>query len=279
MTGSAAEIALLLAALLAGGAFVGVLAGMFGVGGGAVLVPILYELFRMLGVDEAVRMPLCVGTSLAVIIPTSIRSYLGHRAKGAVDMDVLKGWAVPVVIGVVVGSAFARYAPPYVFQIVFVAVASANAIKLFFGRDSWRVADDLPQGPLMRVYGLAIGLISALMGIGGGQVSNLIMNFHGRPIHQSVATSSGLGVLISIPGTIGYMIAGWPKMAQMPPLSLGFVSLIGAAALIPTSVWLAPAGVRLAHAMPKRSLEIAFACFLTLVAARFLYALLSRLAG
>ncbi len=257
-------------ALLAAGAVTGILAGLFGVGGGAVIVPVLYQLFTILGVPEDLRIHLAVGSSLAIIIPTAIRSYQAHKARGAVDGAVLKVWAAPVVIGVLIGALIAHYAPGVVLKLVFVVVAGVNAVKLLFGRDSWKVADDLPGKAGMNIYGLVIGLLSSLMGIGGGQIANLIMTFHNRPIHQAVATSSGLGVLIAVPGTIGYMIAGWPEMARLPPLSLGYVSLLGAALFIPTSIWTAPIGVKLAHSFSKRKLEIAFGLFLAVVCIRFL---------
>jgi uncharacterized protein len=276
------DLAWLVVALLAAGAITGLLAGVFGVGGGAVAVPILYELFRILEVPENVRMPLCVGTSLAIIIPTSIRSFNAHKAKGAVDMTILRVWAVPVVLGVVIGSVIARYAPADLFKAVFVAVAGISAIRLLFGKDTWRFGLDMPAKPIMIAYGWLIGILSALMGIGGGQLSNLFMTFYNRPIHQAVATSSGLGILISIPGAIGYVYAGWPHMAEYPsvvafqlPLALGYVSLIGLVLFIPTSTWMAPVGARLAHRLSKRRLEVAFGIFLLLVCARFAASLLT----
>jgi uncharacterized protein len=276
------ELLPLAAALIVAGAVTGLLAGVFGVGGGAVVVPVLYELFRVMDVPEEVRMPLCVGTSLAVIIPTSIRSFNAHRAKGAVDMSILRQWAAPVVIGVVFGSVIARYAPPDLFKAIFVAVAGVSAVRLLFGSDSWRLGTDMPSRPIMVAYGWLIGILSALMGIGGGQLSNLFMTFYNRPIHQAVATSSGLGILISIPGAIGYIYAGWPHMADYPdvvafqlPLALGYVSLLGFVLFIPTSTWLAPVGARLAHRLSKRRLEVAFGIFLLLVCARFAASLLT----
>ena len=276
------DLAWLVVALLAAGAITGLLAGVFGVGGGAVAVPILYELFRLLGVPDEVRMPLCVGTSLAIIIPTSIRSFNAHRAKGAVDMSILRVWAAPVVIGVVMGSVVARYAPADLFKAVFVLVAGVSAIRLLFGKDTWRLGLDMPAKPVMVVYGWVIGVLSALMGIGGGQLSNLFMTFYNRPIHQAVATSSGLGILISIPGAIGYIYAGWPRMAEypnviamQPPLALGYISLIGLVLFIPTSAWMAPVGARLAHRLSKRRLEVAFGVFLLIVCARFAASLLA----
>lgn len=274
------DMASLAIALLIAGAITGFLAGLFGVGGGAVLVPALYELFRIVHVPDDVRMPLCVGTSLAIIIPTSIRSYYAHRAKRAVDTSVLRNWAVPVVAGVVLGSLIARYAPPELFKIVFVVIAGLSATRLLFGRDSWRFADEMPSGLFLRAYGVVIGVLSTLMGIGGGQLSNMFMTFYGRPIHQAIATSSGLGVLISIPGAIGYIYAGWPAapanpdvLMLQPPFALGYVSLIATVIVAPTSVLTAPLGVRLAHALPKRALEIAFGVFLLVVCSRFLISL------
>jgi uncharacterized membrane protein YfcA len=278
---SITEIVTLVAILIAAGVVSGLFAGLFGVGGGAILVPVLYELFRIAGVPEEVRMPLCVGTSLAIIIPTSIRSFNAHRAHGKVDLTVLRRWAVPVVVGVVAGSFIARYAPEFVFKLVFVAVAGVSAVRLLFGRDSWRIGNDFPQGILMRVYGLIIGVLSTLMGIGGGQLANLLMTFYGRPIHQAVATSSGLGVIISIPATIGYIYAGWPKAAEFPdiaalqfPFALGYVSLIGTLLVVPTSMAIAPLGVKLAHSWSKRRLEFAFGIFLLVVCARFVLTLI-----
>jgi uncharacterized membrane protein YfcA len=267
------DLATLVVALIAAGLLTGLLAGMFGVGGGAVIVPVLYQIFGFLNVPEDIRMHLCVGTSLAIIIPTSVQSFRAHRAKGKVLMEVLRAWAVPVVLSVIAGGVIAAFAPALVLKLVFVAVASSNAIKLLSGRDDWRIAPDLPGIIGMRAYGVLIGLASALMGIGGGAISNMILTLHGKSIHHAVATSSGLGVLISIPGAIAYMVAGWPHIPALPPLSIGFVSVLGFALIAPTSTLVAPYGARLAHAMPKRRLEIAFGIFLVLVSARFITSL------
>ncbi len=268
------HLAELAGALVAAGVLSGLLAGVFGVGGGTVIVPVLYEVFRVMGVPEDVRMPLCVGTSLAVIVPTSIRSFRGHLRKGAVDTDVLRTWFAPVVIGVALGGYIAADAPAWLFKAVFAVVASLLAFRLLFARDSWRLSDTLPGKAGMRAYGLVIGVASALIGIGGGAISNLLLTLHGRPIHRTVATSSGLGVIISIPGVVAYVIGGWPKMAMLPPLSLGYVSLIGAALMFPTSMLAAPWGVRIAHALSQRRLEIALGLYLVLVAGRFVAAML-----
>jgi uncharacterized membrane protein YfcA len=272
------ELALMLVAV---GALSGFFAGIFGIGGGAILVPVFYECFRLAGVPLEVRMPLCIGTSLAIIIPTSIRSFRAHHARGAVDLAILKLWWLPIVIGVIAGSLTARYAPERLFKIVFVGVAWSAAARLLLARDSWKFGDELPKGPLMRLYGFVVGLLSTLMGVGGGLFSNLLMTFYGRPIHQAVATSSALAVLISIPGALGYIYAGWPAAARYPdvtalqlPFAIGYVSLIGAVLVMPTSLLTAPLGVRAAHAMSKRTLEIAFGCYLFIVGGRFVISLL-----
>ena len=272
------ELALMLVAV---GALAGFLAGVFGIGGGAVLVPVFYECFRLAGVPLEVRMPLCVGTSLAVIIPTSISSFRAHYLRGAVDMAILKIWWLPIVTGVIAGSITARYAPERLFKYVFVMVAWSAAARLLLAREHWKFGDDVPKGPLMRLYGFLVGILATLMGVGGGLFSNLLMTFYSRPIHQAVATSSALAVLISIPGALGYVYAGWPVAARFPdvaalqlPLALGYVSLIGAVLVMPSSLLTAPLGVRCAHAMSKRMLEIAFGIYMFIVGGRFLISLL-----
>ena len=269
----AGELALLALAIVIGGVLTGILAGLFGVGGGAIIVPVLYEVFRILGVPEEVRMQLCVGTSMAIIIPTTIRSYLTHRAKGAVLVDVMRIWAVPAVAGVAAGSVIAYFAPSRGFKVVFLVVLTLIAIKLLFGRDSWRIADHFPGRAVMTGYGFLIGITSSLMGVSGGSISNMIQTLYGKRLHNAVATSSGLGVPITIAGTVGLMIAGWPKMALLPPLSIGYVSLIGVAIMAPVSSLTASYGAILAHRLSKRQLEVGFGLFLLLVSARFIASL------
>jgi uncharacterized protein len=269
----ASELLALAGLIIIAGAVTGVLAGLFGIGGGALIVPVLYEVFRVLGVPDEVRFQLCVGTSIAIIVPTNVLSFLTHRGKGAVMMDVVRAWALPAIAGVAVGSSIAAFASGTVLKLAFVLIASVIAGKLLFGRDSWRLADDLPGRPGMIAYGFCVGLASSLMGISGGSVANMIMTLHGKPIHNAVATSAGLGVPITIVGTIGYILAGLPQQALLPPFSIGFVSLIGFALMAPVASFTAPHGARLAHALSKRRLEIAFGCFLLLACIRFVASL------
>ena len=270
---SAGEIALLVAAVMVAGIATGILAGLFGIGGGALIVPVLYEAFGALGVADTVRFQLCVGTSIAIIVPTNVLSFLTHRGKGAVMMDVVRAWALPAVVGVAVGSSIATFASGAVLKLAFVLIASVIAGKLLLGRENWRLADDLPGRAGMIAYGFFVGLGASLMGISGGSIANMIMTLHGKPIHNAVATSAGLGVPITIAGTIGYVLAGLPQQALMPPFSIGFVSLIGFALMAPVASFTAPYGARLAHALSKRRLEIAFGCFLLLACIRFVVSL------
>src|ERR1043166_5704058 len=267
------ELAWLAAAILAAGVVTGILAGLFGIGGGAVIVPALYEVFRILGVPEEVRMQLCIGTSLAIIVPTTIRSYRAHRARGEGIREVVRLWALPAVAGVAAGAVLAAFAPGVVFKIAFVLIVSFIAVRLLLGRESWRLADELPGRAAMTVYGFLIGLSSSLMGVSGGSLSNLVLMLYGRPIHNAVAISAGLGVPISLAGAIGYALAGMRHQALLPPLSIGFVSIVGVVLMAPVSSFVAVYGARLAHALSRRRLEIAFGLFLVAVAVRFVFSL------
>jgi len=270
----ASELMLLAALIIAAGLVTGLLAGLFGIGGGALIVPVLYEVFRVLGVPDEVRFQLCVGTSIAIIVPTNVLSYRAHRDKGAVMMDVVRAWALPAVAGVVVGAAIAAFASAAVLKLAFVVVGSVIAIKLLAGREDWRLADALPGRAAMTGYGFFVGLASSLMGISGGSIANMILTLYGKSIHSAVATSAALGVPITMVGAVGYVLAGLPQQALLPPFSLGFVSLIGFALMAPVASFTAPYGARLAHALSKRHLEIAFGCFLMIVCVRFLISLI-----
>ncbi len=261
-------------AIAAAGVVAGFLAGVFGIGGGAILVPVFYQVFGLLDVPDAVRMQLSLGTSLAIIVPTSIRSFLAHRKRGAVDIDLLKGWIVAVPLGSLLAAAIAGYVSGETLMGVFAVIAILMAIRMFFNRENWRIADDLPGNPMRWIAGLVIGVLSGLMGVGGGVINNIFMTSHGRTIHQAVATSSGLGVLISIPGLIGYIWAGWGA-AGLPPFSTGFINWIAVILVIPLTLLVAPLGVRTAHALDRRKLEIGFGIFLTVTALRFFYGMMN----
>ena len=145
-----------------------------------------------------------------------------------------------VIVGIAIGSLIATVAPSPVFKIAFIVIAAIIAGKLLFAQERWRLGDDLPKHPLARLYGLAVGLMASLTGVSGGSLCTMVLTLYGKPIHQAVATSAGIVVPITLAGTLGYILAGLPHQAQLPPLSIGFVSLIGFALMAPVSSWPRP---------------------------------------
>ncbi len=263
----------LIVALLAGGLLTGLLAGMLGIGGGGVLVPILYEVFTVIGVDSEIKTHMAVGTSLAVIIPTSISSFRAHHKRGAVDISVLRNWGPGVFIGVLLGIYLASIVDGSWLRVVYVACSLFIAFKLLIARDRLQFGSDLPSQPVSGLLSGLFGMASTLMGVGGGALISSTMTLFGRAIHQAVATSSGFGPIIAVPATIGYIWAGW-GLEQLPFGSLGYVSLLGAGIIIPMSVLAAPYGVRISHGLSKRKLETAFGIFLLIVSARFIISIM-----
>jgi len=265
----ASELALLVLGLLAAGLIAGFLAGLLGIGGGGVLVPVLYEVFRIIDIDPAIRMHLVLGTTLAIIVPTSLKSFAGHRARGTVDIPLLKRVAPYVVAGVVLGSLTAKYASGETLKLIWVISATVMAAKMAFGRENWLLSDHLPAFPWPELGALLIGFVSTLMSIGGASFVVPLLTLYGKPIIEAVSTASGVGPLIAIPGMIGFAWAGW-HASGLPPLSVGYVNLLAVVIVAPLSVWAAPFGVRLAHRIPRSTLELAFAAFLATIALRFL---------
>lgn len=259
----------LVLALVAAGLVAGFVGGLFGIGGGVVVVPALYYAFAALGVDEAVRMHVAVGTSLSTIVSTSWRSLAAHTKAGAVDYGVLKAWGPWITLGALIGAALAGISNTEVLLIVFGAGLLLVAAQMGLGNPNWRVAQNLPMGPLGASIAASIGTLSAMMGIGGGAFGVTVMTLCGRPIHQAVATASGFGAAIALPGAIGYAITGWGR-AGLPDGSLGFVNLPGFAILAVLTAITAPIGARLAHRLPQLTLKRAFAAFLAVVALNML---------
>lgn len=248
----------------------GVVAGMLGVGGGIVVVPVLYHVLATLGVDESVRMHVAVGTSLATIIPTSYSSVTAHNRKGAVDWAVLRRWAVPMFAGVLIGSAVAGIVSGRTLALVFAIVALPVSLHLAFGGENRKIADHLPQGAPALALPAAIGGVSTMMGIGGGTIGVPIMTLCGVPIHRAVGTASAFGAIISIPGTIGAILAGW-HAAGLPAWSFGYVNLLGFLLIAPTSFFAAPFGADIAHMIDRRRLRLLFAVFIAITTARMLW--------
>ncbi|HEX3653988.1 MAG TPA: sulfite exporter TauE/SafE family protein [Rhizomicrobium sp.] len=260
--------------LVIAGVVGGLVAGMLGVGGGIVVVPILYHVLATLGVDESVRMHIAVGTSLATIIPTSFSSVQAHNRKGAVDRDLLRRWWLPMLIGVLAGSALAAYVRGQTLSLIFAAVALPVALHFALWGEKKRIADHLPRGPGGLLLPFGIGGISTMMGIGGGTVGVPTLTLCGYPIHRAVGTASAFGAIISVPGTIGAILAGWYAQG-LPPYSLGYVNVLGFLLIAPASFLMAPAGAHLAHMTDTNRLRIVFALFIAITAARMLWDALS----
>jgi len=260
-------LGLLTAAVLAG-----VLAGLLGVGGGIILVPVLFQVFTALDVDPSVRMHLAVATSLATIIPTSVRSLMKHHAKSAVDYAILRSWSPGIVIGVLIGSLIADLVNGETLTLIFAVFALVFAANLGFVKESWDLGRPVPVGLGGTAIAGAMGTLSTLMGIGGGTFGVTALSLFGVPIHRAVATAAGFGLVIAIPGTIGYMVGGWGEPLR-PPFSLGFVNLIGFALIVPATWLAAPLGVRIAHAMSRVTLRRVFAVFLVVASIRMFWAL------
>ncbi|WP_279483491.1 sulfite exporter TauE/SafE family protein [Aureimonas sp. SK2] len=264
-----AEVGTLVALLAAGALLSGFLAGLLGIGGGAVTVPVLYQVLTVLDVAPDNRMQIAVGTSLALIIPTSIRSLRAHMARGAVDTVLLKQWIVTVPLGAVLGGAVANLLPSEVLEAIFAAIALVLGVRMLIGRLPFMLGSDLPGRVGRTVAGLVIGALSAIMGIGGGVLNNTFMTLYGRSMHQAVATSAGVGVLIAVPGVVPFLVGGWGH-SGLPPFNLGNVSLAALAILIPLSMPTVRLGATLAHRLTKRQLEVGFGLFLLTVSIRFM---------
>lgn len=255
------------ALLLVIGAFAGVLAGLLGVGGGIVLVPAFFYAFSALGYDSPQLMQLCLGTSLATIIVTSVRSVTAHNKKGAVDWDILKGWAPGIVVGAVVGVTVASSLRSDALQAIFGVLAIIVGLYMTLGKSHWRLAEAMPEGPVRWALSPLLGFLSVLMGIGGGSFGVPTMSLYGVPIHRAVATAAGFGVIIAVPSVIGFFLV---PLAVEPPLSLGAVNFIAFALIIAMTLITAPWGAALAHRMDPGPLKRVFGVFLILVALNML---------
>jgi uncharacterized membrane protein YfcA len=263
------DMSMLAAMMLLTGAVGGVIAGMLGVGGGIVIVPVLDLVLAALGIDSSVRMHVAVATSLATIIPTAISSSRAHEAKGAVDHDQLRRWGVAIFLGAIAGVLLASRVSGDVLSAVFGIVALLVAVKMLLPLEGKHIAETMPGGVVGQAIPFAIGGISSMMGIGGGTLSVPVMTLFNVPIHRAVGTAALFGLLISAPAAVAFVVTGW-HVEGLPPGSLGYVNLIGLAVIGPATFLTAPWGARIAHALSKRQLSILFGLFLTVVAVRML---------
>lgn len=261
-------------AMAATGLVSGTLAGLLGVGGGIVIVPVLFNVLPLFGIPEAVQMKLAIGTSLATIIPTSIQSARKHFAKGTMDVALLRSLAPSIGAGVLLGTMLAIWLKGDALTLVFAVVAVAVALNMATTGADWRLRESFPSGAPRHGIGGFIGTVSAMMGIGGGTVGVPILSAFGAPMRAAVATASAFGIIIALPATMGFVWAGWGN-ALLPPFSLGYVNLIGFALIVPTSMLAAPWGVKLAHSIPPLLLKRLFAAFLAATSARMIWSLAS----
>lgn len=255
--------------LLVIGAFAGVLAGLLGVGGGIVLVPAFFYAFQTLGYGGDQLMQICLATSLATIIVTSVRSVLSHNKKGAVDWDILRTWAPGIMIGAVVGMFVVSGLRSSTLQAIFGVLALIVGLYMGFGRAEWRLGQAMPKGAARAALSPAVGFLSVLMGIGGGSFGVPLMSLYNTAIHRAVATAAGFGVVIATPAVIGFLFMTVDP-ATRPPFTIGAVNLVAFVLVIAMTLITAPIGAKLAHAMDPKPLKRVFAVFLVLVALNML---------
>ena len=261
---------MLVVTMLATGCVAGVLAGLFGIGGGIIIVPVLEAALGFLGVDSAIRMHVAVATSLATIIPTSISSARAHHRRKSVDFDIVRRWAIFVLIGALLGAWIAAQVHSRVLAMVFAALALLVALKMVFLPETRNLTDAVPRGPLVSAIPTAIGCFSSMMGIGGGTFSVMTLTLFNEPIHRAVGTAALFGLIISLPGTVGFIATGWGDV-RLPPGSLGYVNLVGFALIAPATVLTAPIGAKIAHDLSQKRLGMFFGAFLLVVSLRMFY--------
>lgn len=269
-----ADYGIWIVAMAATGLASGFIAGILGVGGGIIIVPVLFIVLGVFGVDESIRMKIAVATSLATIMATSWSSAKSHYRHDAIDSALLRNWGPAIFVGVVIGTLTAGTVNGRVLTAVFAVTALLVALNMVFRANSPQLASDFPNAAVKGVLGIVVGLVSAMMGIGGGTLSVPILTAFGYDIRRAVGTASAIGFIIAIPATIGYVINGW-SVPNLPPLSLGFVNLAAFACIVPLSMLMAPVGAKVAHALPRRLLSYAFGFFLALTAAKMFQSLLT----
>jgi len=260
----------LICLMLVTGLVSGVMAGLMGIGGGIIIVPVLEFSLGFIGVDPEIRMHVAVATSLMTIIPTSISSARAHHKRGAVDFALCRQWGPAMFLGAACGSWIASQVDSVGLSAIFGVVALFVAVKMILPMENIRLTTSVPRGFPGIFSPAIIGTISAMMGIGGGTLGVTTLTIFNVPIHRAVGTATLFGVLIAVPGTIGFIILGQGNMS-LPPGSMGFVNMIGFLILSPVTFLAAPIGAKIAHAMTQRQLSMTFGIFLMIVAGRMLY--------
>lgn len=264
-----AEYGGLIVVLAACGLLAGTVAGLFGIGGGAVIVPVLYFAIGGLGYEQTAQHT-AVATSLATIILTSARSVMAHHKHGAVSWEIIRVWTPWIMLGAVIGMVLASYLSATALTLLFGCVAVVVSLQFFFGRPDWKIGEDMPVGATRDALGGGLGGLSALMGVGGGTFGVSLMTLYGRKIHNAVATGAGFGIAIGLPATLTAVITGW-SVPDRPPFSLGYVNLPAFFLISTFTVIMAPVGAKMAHALNAELLKRMFGLLLFLVAARMIW--------
>lgn len=266
------DLLALLALLLSVGALAGFTAGLFGIGGGAVMVPALFFAFAAIGVPSDIVMHCSVATSASVIIVNGYRSTRGHLARKSVDMDVLwpkslwRSYGLWIGLGAFVGAILlAPQLSSDRLTLIFAAVALIVALQFIVGRPDYTLRQTVPGGAAPPIVGGSVGALSAIMGIGGGSISVPLLTLCGMPVHRAVGTAAGFGLAIAIPATLGFIISGW-SVPGRPLGSLGYVNLMGFGLIVVSAWFTVPLGIATAHRMKAVPLRRIFGVCLALVA-------------
>lgn len=260
----------LIATMLLTGVAAGILAGLLGVGGGIVIVPVLDTALQMTGVSPDISMHIAVATSLATIVPTSISSSRAHHRRQAVDLTVARLWGPWIFAGSILGTVVASRVAGDTLSLIFACMAMLVALKMVIPVGEVQIGKDISRNPFSLLIPAFIGCISSMMGIGGGTLSVPALSLMNQVMHRAVGTAALFGLFISLPGAASFIITGWAD-PRMPFGNLGYVSLIGFMMISPATVLAAPLGARLAHRLSPETLRIAFGAFLLIVASRMLY--------
>ena len=258
-----------LSSLVVTGVFAGILAGLLGVGGGIVIVPVLFFLFQSFGITPESAMVIATATSLATIVPTSISSIRSHHNKGNVDFDLLKRWAGFILIGVMVGSWLVTRVEGTLLTILFGIVATLSALNMLFRTGKSVLFQQLPGKLGQSVMGIIIGFFSSIVGIGGGTISVPLLTLYNYPAHKAVGTAAAIGLIISLPGAFTMLTLG-ERPIDAPVGTIGLVNVIGFLCIVPLTVLFAPVGAAMASRLDAAKLKKVFAVVLLITGLRML---------
>lgn len=268
------EVSVLASIFVVAGFASGLVAGLLGVGGGVILVPVLFQTFLFFDLPSHLQIHMAVATSMAIICFTGTLSARSHYKRGGVDMDVVKSWGGFIAVGALLGAGAARYIAPAGLKLVFAALTLGMAVRMMMNKNPGAAGAARIGLLLQKTLATCVGFFAALMGIGGGTLSVPLLNASGRDVLRAVGTSSVFGVFIAIPAALGFILGGL-SLPDLPPFALGYVNVLALAAIIPTSMMAAPLGAKLAHQLSQKTLNAIFVGFLLVSGGRMLVSLLA----